>query len=292
MDNNNIVQSFWYSKDKNKNSLSPIELLCVASFLYHNHHFHLYTYTPDDASMQYLKQQLYKHRNFHNLQIKDARKILSENEIFFDSKGSIGIAAFSDYFRYNLLYQKGGWWVDMDVICLKYLSFSTPFVFATERCLSNDTPLTATCVIKGEKQSDFLLNLITKAKESIKNNDYIRNKTFFEKILKALRLGRKMPVKTVNWGLIGPQFLHQNIQDTPMMNFVYPPSYFCEIDWFNAKNFIDPTFELKNTENLYTLHAWNAKWEENKQEKSLEYPQDSLIEKLKQQYLTPPPSQG
>lgn len=48
---NQRIQSFWYSKDETQNSLSAIELLCVASFLYHNHDFYLYTYTPNDASM-------------------------------------------------------------------------------------------------------------------------------------------------------------------------------------------------------------------------------------------------
>lgn len=287
---NKIVQSFWYSKDETQNSLSSIEILCIASFLYHNHIFYLYTYTPNDTSMQYLKKQISQCKNAHNLQIKDAREILPESEIFFDPRG-VGIASFSDYFRYNMLYQNGGWWVDMDVICLKTLDLKTPFAFASERRNNPVSIAITNCVMKGEKNSNFLLDLIQKAKEDIQNNDYIPNKTLLDKILKALKLRKKRAVKTVNWGLVGPDFLSQNIKNTLMINFVYPPNYFCEIDWFNARAFINPSYQLPQDEIIYLLHAWNGIWEKTKQEKNLNYPKDCLLERLKRKYLTPPPNE-
>ena len=82
MDNNQIIQSFWHSKDPNTNSFSTLELLCIASFLHHGHQFHLYTYTPNDCSMQYLKNELKECKNFKNFHIKDAREVLPESEIF------------------------------------------------------------------------------------------------------------------------------------------------------------------------------------------------------------------
>lgn len=285
---NQRIQSFWYSKDQTQNSLSVIELLCVASFLYHNHDFYLYTYTPNDASMQYLKEQISQCKNAQNLHIKDAREILPESEIFYDHRG-VGIASFSDYFRYHMLYANGGWWVDMDTICLKPLDLSSPFVFASERRNNPIGEAITNCVIKGEKDSSFLSNLIEEAKEAVKNNDYIPNKTLLDKLLKALKLRRKRKVKTVNWGLIGPDFLNSLIKNTQMEQFVVPPNYFCEIDWFNAKAFIDPTYKLPQDNNMYILHAWNGIWEKTKQEKTLEYPKNCLLERLKEKYLLPPP---
>lgn len=57
---NRIVQSFWFSKNVDKNSISIVEVLCVLSYLKNNHEFHLYTYTPNDASMQYLIREIEK----------------------------------------------------------------------------------------------------------------------------------------------------------------------------------------------------------------------------------------
>lgn len=37
----------------------------------------------------------------------------------------------SDYFRYSLLYQRGGWWVDMDTVMLKSFDFNQPHIMTT-----------------------------------------------------------------------------------------------------------------------------------------------------------------
>ena len=42
---------------------------------------------------------------------------------------------FSDIFRYKMLYENGGYWVDLDMICLKKLNFKEPFVFSSERTI-------------------------------------------------------------------------------------------------------------------------------------------------------------
>src|SRR5206468_3047474 len=47
-------------------------------------------------------------------------------------KGKGSLAAFSDLFRYRLLLDQGGWWVDADVFCLKPFDFTAPYVFGAE----------------------------------------------------------------------------------------------------------------------------------------------------------------
>lgn len=140
--------------------------------------------------MQYLKNELKECKNFKNFHIKDAREVLPESEIFFDcKKNKYTIASFSDYFRYNMLYQNGGWWVDMDVICIKHFDLDSSFVFATER--HGEKLFSANCIIKGEKSSLFLDEPIKKSKNIIDKNDYIPNKTLLDKILKFLKLRKK-----------------------------------------------------------------------------------------------------
>lgn len=119
-EDNRIVNALWVGR-----TLSLIELLTLYSFTYHGHIVHLWTY---DTILTPLPPGVI---------LKDANDIIPESEIFYKKhkdpvagvgKGSIG-APFSDLFRYKLLYEYGGWWVDMDVTCLKPLNISEPYFF-------------------------------------------------------------------------------------------------------------------------------------------------------------------
>ena len=107
-----IIQSLWIGDD-----LTNLEKLCVQSFIDHGHEFHLYTYAdiggiPDGAV------------------VKDGNEILPASKIFRCRDGRLG--TFSDWFRYELLAGKGGFWVDMDYICLRPFDFSADIVFAPD----------------------------------------------------------------------------------------------------------------------------------------------------------------
>lgn len=95
-------QSFWWG-----GPLSPCEWLCLKSFADFGHRVDLYTFEPDLAVPS-------------NVRLCDASEIADRNEVFVheDRFGKGSPAAFSDIFRYKLLAQKGGWWIDTDVVCL------------------------------------------------------------------------------------------------------------------------------------------------------------------------------
>lgn len=105
-----IIQSLWIG-----DSFSNLEKLCAQSFLDHGHEFHLYAYddikgVPDGVV------------------VKDGNEILKADELFDGTWQRPSNLA--DYFRYTLLYERGGWWVDMDLICLKPFQFQESIVFA------------------------------------------------------------------------------------------------------------------------------------------------------------------
>jgi Glycosyltransferase sugar-binding region containing DXD motif len=112
---NDIIQSFWHGP------LTPIQHLCFASFLKNGHQIHLYAYETIAGLPE-------------GVELKDARRILPEKKIFTYRRGKDrgNIAAFSNLFRYQLLYLKGGWWSDMDVICLKNLDFHQECLFVAQ----------------------------------------------------------------------------------------------------------------------------------------------------------------
>lgn len=107
------VQSLWIGEQ-----LSPIEQLCARSFLHHGHEFILYVY-DEPAGVP------------DGVRIKDANAILPASAVFMHNIGTYAI--FSDWFRWALLYRCGGWWVDMDVVCLKPFMFDEALVFGGDK---------------------------------------------------------------------------------------------------------------------------------------------------------------
>src|SRR5579872_5264198 len=121
---NRIVHGLWIG-----NSLSKLELLTLHSFVEHGHEFHLWTYS--DIRTPLPRQVL----------LEDAAEIIPSACIFKKmeidpetgvGRGSFG-APFSDLFRYKLLFEKGGYWTDMDITCLKPLDFEEEYVFRPHR---------------------------------------------------------------------------------------------------------------------------------------------------------------
>lgn len=110
--------------------LSPLELLTIHSFLDKGHEFKLWLYDE-------LKTPLPK-----GVLIGDANDIIPREKIFrYKNKSQFGhgkgsVAGFSDIFRYKLLHDHGGWWVDMDITCLKKFDFDKPYFFRKHHSLN------------------------------------------------------------------------------------------------------------------------------------------------------------
>ena len=108
-----IIQSLWIG-----DSLSQLEKLCIASFIKNGHDFHLYTYGRVEGIPEGTIE-------------RDANEIIPAKNIFTYGKTK-SYAIFADWFRWELLYQKGNFWVDMDVLCLKAFDFEDEIIFGFE----------------------------------------------------------------------------------------------------------------------------------------------------------------
>jgi hypothetical protein len=96
-------QSFWYG-----GPLSPYELFCLRSFIDWGHAVDLYSYDTKLAVPA-------------GVRVCDAAELIPQDEVFVyqaEGFGKGSPSAFSNYFRYKLLAEKGGWWIDTDVVCL------------------------------------------------------------------------------------------------------------------------------------------------------------------------------
>ena len=114
-DNNRIVQGLWVG-----GRLSALERLCVRSFCAHGHEFHLYHY-----------DELQNAPRVDGLRLINGEEILPRTAIF-RYRQQKSLAGFADHFRWELMRQCGGWYADMDMICLRPLDFAREIVIGYE----------------------------------------------------------------------------------------------------------------------------------------------------------------
>ncbi len=113
-----VINGLWVS-----GPLNELGLLTVRSFVANGYTFHLYSYDLTALSPE------------PGLMILDAELILNKSALFsYTKKNAFGhgkgsFAGFSDIFRYKLLFEKGGWWSDMDITCLRPLPNHTIYYF-------------------------------------------------------------------------------------------------------------------------------------------------------------------
>jgi len=248
-----VVQSLWIG-----DSLSKMEIYSIKSFLKQGFTFHLYTYGKVKGIPK-------------GTIIKKGSDILPRNDIF---KLKETLLPFSDIWRYKLLHVKGGYWVDLDMICMKPFDFKEPYVFSSERTIQKGAykmkvPFVAhNGILKAPKGSEFYKELYEscmKTQKSGKNKDKI----------KYLRMLREM------------------IDTYKYKKYVKPPHYFCHLDWWYAKDaFMDVPFfrekygvpgkTIKSMFNKpYTIHFWrDLVTKKYKLDLNGEYNKNSLWERL------------
>ncbi|MFG5124521.1 glycosyltransferase [Campylobacter lari] len=228
------ISSFWYTP-KGYKSIGLMELLSIKSFIDNGYKFILYTYNIDDKIFKKLDEL------FDDFELKDANEIVSFRNYFKDDRGA-GVAAFSDYFRFNLLYLKGGVWVDLDMICLNYIDLNEKYIFTQEVDEDNTKSRITTSFLKFPKNSDF-------GKSLIQETEKIINKR-----------------KQIPWGIIGPWFLADHVKKCGLENFAWDYKRTCQISWCNAKNFLDNNTSIDTNQPF--LHLFSEMWRLNNMEKN------------------------
>ena len=246
-EDNRIIQGFWMGK------LSVMEQLCMRSFLRHGHEFHLYTYYHiPEADIP------------AGVIVKDANEIEPEHRLADFSE--IG-GGFSDFFRFSLLAQRGGWWADMDMVCLKPLDFDQPYVYGG---------IHGVHIYKG--RAGLLLNdCIIKAPMGAPIMFYCRDWYTCH------------DTKDLDWNT-GPHLLQEAVADFDQREYIEPVPVFGTVPCFNLPALVDPTF-LWNLDEAYALHLhhgfWNCGHESYGVRQMVDdaYPADCLYERLKKEYL-------
>lgn len=216
MDISNQVNGLWI-----KGALSSLEILTIRSFITNGYEFILWTY---DKPLVY--------RQIEQLIIKDAREIIPENQVFSynlsnqfgHGKGSF--AGFSDVFRYQLLYLNGGWWVDMDVTCIKRFEFESPYVFR-----------------KSKHQDDFVVGNIM----HVPKGSNLMKKCFEEAV-------HSVNAENQDW-MLPINILNKNIQKENLTQFIY--SFTNEDSWPVISQLLT---NIEYPKNWFAIHWMNEEF--------------------------------
>ena len=219
-----------------------MEQLSVASFLQHGHEYHLYVY---DAVKNVPA----------GVVIKDANEILPASRIF-QYKHQASYAGFANYFRYKLLLERGGWWVDTDVVCLKPFDFADEYVFASENDVKGDA--ISSGVIKAPARSEVMAY--------------------------AWEVCDTKDPQQLKWGETGPRLMTEAVGRFSLEQYKKPCHYFNPVDYMDWRRVLDAETDRLLHEDSYAIHLWNEMWRAAGQDKNARYDPKCLYERLKTSY--------
>lgn len=229
-----IVQSLWVGTD-----LSPVEALCIRSFLKHGHAFHLYTYRPLGNMPA-------------GTTILDANAILPESSIYRSHDGRM--SSFSNFFRWKLLNMQGGLWVDMDVVCLK------PFDFPDDIIFGHETEDSINTAVLGFPAGHLMTTAMVKACEDVNLFQPIDSlRTVLKKSLRRAFLGKeKSRVYTRFSEPGGPSYFTKFLKHYDLADLAKPVHWFYPVPWWNWADVFRPGAIAETViAESYALHLWN-----------------------------------
>ena len=237
------VQCFWHGS-----SLGPYQLLGLRSFVDRGHQVELYTY---DHSGIEVPGWIIR---------KDAQEIWPADHVMcYRNEADIGRGSFalhSNLFRYAVLFKKGGWWIDLDVVLLRPELPTQEIFFSIE---SRDPLQATTSVLKFPKGHPAMM----------------------EAFEKCVTLG-----DTPLYGTPGADLFTEMVAKHDLAKFGEPFELTYPIIALDVPSLFDPAQReeiLKRCEPAYFLHLFNETWRRAGIPRYLGPPKGSFIDYLLQQ---------
>ena len=232
-----VIQGLWIGPE-----LSVMEQLSIASFLQNGHEYHLYVY---DAVRNVPARAV----------IKDANEVLPASRIF-QYKDQASYAGFANFFRYKLLLEHGGWWVDTDVICLKAFDFGDEYVFASEA--DREHEVISSGIIKVPAGSDLMAY--------------------------AWQVCEQKDPRHLKWGETGPRLMTEAVGRFSLERYKKPYRCFSPVAYSDWRRVLDTDADGLVYDDSYSIHLWNEMWRATSQDKNATYDPNCLYEQLKSRY--------
>ena len=220
-----LAQSLWVGPE-----LRWIERLSIKSYLDNGWRFQLYVYDEPKGVPK-------------GCEILDAAAIIPAKDIFMESQGSGShagsIGAFSDLFRYALLYKRGGMWTDTDVINFKKFEPDGQRFICTEITDAGLVTLNGAMMAAGAGD-EFVGRAYDRARELLSSKE----KMFFTRIGPYL---------------LAEVALELGVDSIAMM----PPGFLSPISWMNTASLLQPFDGLmarQEFQQAINVHVYTEMW--------------------------------
>jgi hypothetical protein len=253
------IQMLWVRGD-----LSRLEQLSLRSFLAHGHPVHLYSYEPP----RHIPAAVHLHPAGDI--VPAAIAPLGPSAPF--APGSLG--AFSDYFRYLLLQARGGWWSDLDVVCLR------PWRFARAALTASSEELGF-----GRKANGYVLR-------------FPPAHPVINACVDALR---SADLRTLGIDRTGPLLLNRVLHEQQQTALMLAPEVFGPVPWNASFQLVRslrerlsldelkqrlrrPHLSIRRTSATVAVHLWHETWRHAGRDKHATYPRSCLYERLQRRY--------
>jgi len=241
-----------------------MELLSVRSFIAQGHDVHLYSYS---APMNLPA----------GVRTFDAREVVDEQlapkgDVPAFGKGTYG--AFSDYFRYSLLLQRGGWWSDLDVVATRpWRNFPEVVTASTN-----------------EKRYGIVANGFAMR--------FPAGHEILKQCLDALP-SHRLPEMGIDE--TGPLLLHRTLGPSGVVAHCQPPHVFAPVPWNASWQLLRtkrerfslgelkqrirrPHLSVRFRDNTVAVHLWNETWKKQGYDKGGRFHPTCLYEQLQTAY--------
>ena len=229
--------------------LSPMEQLSIRSFLAHGYPYELFVYGPIEGVPE-------------GARVLDGNEILPARKIF-RYRDHDSVAGFSNHFRYQALYDRGGAWADCDLVCLRPLELGPHGLVVPGEDTYLGTTQAASCFIAAPRGHELMRRAVYDC--------------------------ARRDVSTLQWGDTGPRLLDRLCDELGLRREVRPPGEFCPVPYVNWGELISAEPEvlarvLPAVERAQAVHLWHELWRRAGLDTGATFPAGSLYERLKQRF--------
>jgi hypothetical protein len=218
-------------------TLGPVERACLRSVMRHGHNVALYCYRKPAAVPE-------------GVELRDAGAILAESKVFAGRNGSV--AAFSDWFRYELLKRALGTWLDLDVYLLRPLDAERPYLFGEE-----EPGLINNAILRLPPESPMIPLLL----EPFETGAIPRGLSWRQRLpVQLARIVRgQVDLARLPWGSTGPLAFSALARQFDLSSQALSRDVFYPVPWRNAEWIRDPRVKLADvtTNRTVAIHLWN-----------------------------------
>lgn len=220
-------------------NLGPIGAACLSSFTRRGHRVVLHCYdVPNDVP--------------GDVEVVDAALTIPSARVF-RHKASGSYSLFSNLFRYELLRQGRGLWIDCDVYCVRRVPASSGYVYGWQRPrsingailgLPGDAPVLQKLIALFEMQSPVLPWL-----NAAQANE-----------LQARRLaGEVFSLADLPWGVAGPEALTFLLTEAGLSRYAAPRDVFYPLAYDQGGLLFQKAVDIRRivTPRTLTIHLWN-----------------------------------